>query len=470
MAVKILLPKLQRDIHEALKLWHSAEAGTSPLAYLQLFQQAHTNGNGHVRQTANTILLEALEQLATRHKVEAELLRRRFLDGLMMHTVANQLNLGESTTYRKQQEAIRLLALVVQEREDQARSEYQAHLEKRLKLPPETQLFGVETQQHHLQERLLSAESGWILSIEGLGGIGKTALANALIRQPELAGRFQQFAWVSAKQQDFLCGLKREQQTQPALTADALIEALFEQLVVPLTLGQSLQQKHTHLTQLLKDKPHLIVIDNLETIPDYQALLPTLHRLANPSKFLLTSRYSLQAQPDIFCCNSDELNPVDTLRFIRHEAKMRGLSLLVNAAETDLNRIYDVVGGNPLALKLVIGQVSVLPLEQVLNNLKQARGKKVQALYTFIYWQAWHMLDPDSQQVLLVMPLTQRATLEQLLALSQLESDNLNEALEKLVALSLVQVRGDLETRRYTIHRLTETFLLQEVVKWQPSV
>ncbi|NJN98487.1 MAG: AAA family ATPase [Anaerolineales bacterium] len=470
MAAKIPLPKLQQDIHEALKLWHCAEAGDSPLEYLQLFQRVHSGGNGHARQSANTILLEALEQLTTRHKVEAELLRRRFLDGVMMHTVANQLNLGESTTYRKQQEAIRLLALVVQEREAQARAEYQAHLEKRLMLPPETQLFGVETQLHHLQERLLSAESGWILSIEGLGGIGKTALANALIRQPELAGRFQQFAWVSAKQHDFLSGLKREQQTQPALTADALIEALFEQLAAPLTLGQSLQRKQTHLTQLLKDKPHLIVIDNLETIPDYQALLPTLHRLANPSKFLLTSRYSLQAQPDIFCCNSDELNPVDTLRFIRHEAKMRGLSLLVNAAETDLNRIYDVVGGNPLALKLVIGQVSVLPLEQVLNNLKQARGKKVQALYTFIYWHAWHMLDPDSQQVLLVMPLTQGATLEQLLALSQLELADLNEALEKLVALSLVQVRGDLETRRYAIHRLTETFLLQEVVKWQPSV
>lgn len=66
----------------------------------------------------------------------------------------------------------------------------------------------------------------------------------------------------------------------------------------------------------------------------------------------------------------------------------------------------------------------------------------------------------------LVMPLTQGATLEQLLALSQLELADLNEALEKLVALSLVQVRGNLQTRRYTIHRLTETFLLQEVVKW----
>jgi hypothetical protein len=39
--------------------------------------------------------------------------------------------------------------------------------------------------------------------------------------------------------------------------------------------------------------------------------------------------------------------------------------------------------------------------------------------------------------------------------------------LMNLTRLSLVEVGGDLEHRRYRIHRLTETFLLNEVVKWQ---
>jgi hypothetical protein len=43
---------------------------------------------------------------------------------------------------------------------------------------------------------------------------------------------------------------------------------------------------------------------------------------------------------------------------------------------------------------------------------------------------------------------------------------DLVEALEELVNLSLVNVFGDLTHRRYSIHRLTETFLLREVVKW----
>ena len=50
---------------------------------------------------------------------------------------------------------------------------------------------------------------------------------------------------------------------------------------------------------------------------------------------------------------------------------------------------------------------------------------------------------------------------------SDLSHDPLVQALEHLVKLSLVNVAGDLHHRRYSIHRLTETFLLREVIKWQ---
>lgn len=471
MTAPVLLSKLQADIHIALQGWHNLSVETSPLDYLQLFQQAQTRENGNARQVTNKILLEALEILAVKHKAEADLLRRRFLDGDMMHTVANRLNIGESTAYRKQQEALKQLALVVQAQEERVSAVYQVQLEKRLRLPPETQLFGVEAQLNSLQTVLLSPEPIWLVSIEGLGGIGKTALANALIRRPDLAGRFHGIAWVSAKQHEFLSSLDLEQITQPALTAETLTDLLLEQLVADAADLPSLpQQKQAILNRRLKDAPYLVVIDNLETVVDYQALLPALRRWANPGKFLLTSRHSLRAQANVFCCSLVELNEQETLRFIRHEAAMRGLSMLAQAPETDLKRIYGVVGGNPLAIKLVVGQISVLPLSQVLANLRQARGQKIEALYTYIYWQAWQMLQPASQQTLLVMPLTQEATLEQLLTISQLELDALSQALEQLVALSLVQVSGDLEARRYTIHRLTETFLLQEAVKWQTSL
>lgn len=461
--------QLQEDLHHALKTWHEAGPEASPLDYLQIFQQARLAGAGNTRQATNHVLFQAIEALAVEHTAEANLLRKRFLDGLTTHAVANQLNVSEATAYRKQQEALKLLARLVLAQETQARANYQANLEKRLHLPPDVTLFGVEKPLQTLLDGLSAPEPPWLFAVEGLGGIGKTALANALVRRPELLGRFANVAWVSAKQQEFLPGSGIEQTGQPALTAEALIAALLEQLDPAAPLVLSPQEKKFALTQLLKKAPHLIVIDNLETVVDYQALLPDLRHLANPGKFILTSRYSLQAQPDVFCYSLAELSQAEVQRFIRYEAKMRGQIPLLNAAEADLDRIYEAAGGNPLALKLIIGQLSVLPLSQVLDNLKQARGQSVDELYTYIYWQAWQLLDPAGRHTLLLMPLAQGGPLAQLLALTQLDPADLNRALQQLAGFSLVQVSGDLEERRYTIHRLTETFLLREVAKWQAS-
>jgi hypothetical protein len=284
-----------------------------------------------------------------------------------------------------------------------------------------------------------------------------------------LIGRFQDMAWVSAKQRDFFPGLGLAEKSSPALTADMFIDALLEQFGHAAALTQAPHEKRAILTQVLKQASYLIVIDNLETMADYQALLPLLWDLTNPSKMLLTSRHSLQAYPNIFCLTLPALDQVETFQLVKHEATTRGLFMLARATEAELQPIFEVVGGNPLALKLVVGQTAFLPLTQVLANLKEARGKNISDLYTHIYWQAWHMLDGPGQQTLLVMPLAQEGSLPHLLALSQLELVELYQALQQLATLSLVQVEGDLNERRYSIHRLTETFLLNEAITWRSS-
>ena len=65
------------------------------------------------------------------------------------------------------------------------------------------------------------------------------------------------------------------------------------------------------------------------------------------------------------------------------------------------------------------------------------------------------------------MPLAQGGTIAQISALSGLDEPTVDNALATLAHRSLVQVGGTLTDRRYTIHRLTETFLLTEALKWQ---
>lgn len=463
---KLVLPEI---IHKALKIWERADQNDSPFTHLQLHKQARRNGSVSAHQATDCILSNGLDELEAIDKDSAELLYKRFRDKILVHTIAYRDSVGQSTIYRRQNAAIKQLTSIIESREVQAQEKYQFDLEQRLQLPTQTTLSGVQTHLDHLLDQLIAPEPPWIVSIEGLGGIGKTALANVILRRPELSGLFEETAWVSAKQREYIPGIGLATEEIPALTIDTLVDIVLEQCTDDVPLQQTLPEKRMALKQLLKNAPYLIVIDNLETVTDYQSLLPILQEITNPSKVLLTSRHSLHGYPGVFCLTLDALNREATFDLIREEAKSPQLSALANADEMAWQRIYDTVGGNPLALKMVIGQTAFLSLSYVLDSLIGAEDKEYADLYTHIYWQAWQMMDDVSRQALLVMPLNHNGTFEQIQFNSQLEPAELRQALKQLTTLSLIQISGGLDKRRYAIHRLTESFLLNEATRWPSS-
>jgi hypothetical protein len=212
----------------------------------------------------------------------------------------------------------------------------------------------------------------------------------------------------------------------------------------------------------------MIVIDNLETLADVESLLPTVQDLANPTKFVLTSRQSFYAEPTLYHVAVPELSEPDALRLIRQEAKWSNLPVLAESSDAVLQPIYQTVGGNPLALRLVVGQTHIHTLESILDDLRMARGRPVEQLYTFIYRRAWDSLDELSQRVLLIMPLANPHgdELAYLAEVGDVDSGDLRLALNKLVTLNLVDARGGLNERRYSIHSLTRSFLHEQVARW----
>ena len=65
---------------------------------------------------------------------------------------------------------------------------------RKRKLPPKTQLFGIETRHRELFELVAANRSPWVVSVEGLGGIGKTALASQIARNPDMIRYFHSIA------------------------------------------------------------------------------------------------------------------------------------------------------------------------------------------------------------------------------------------------------------------------------------
>ncbi len=351
-------------IHRALRQWGSLQpdfAGWN--RYLKISAFGATGPHPPPAALARAVrewIYEGMKALEVEDPQAAQLLTWRFLDEESVSQVAHRAHLSPSQMMHRQRMAIRALAQVMWRGELALRQQRLARIQARLETPRPTHLFGVADQQHKLLETLSDPRSRWVIVLEGIGGIGKTALADWAVRQVITAPFYTDIAWVSARQEIFTLwsGLSA-QPPRPALTLEGFLDALITQLDLPDLRPLPPTHKFNEVRTFLKEQPYLIVVDNLETAADYQALVPHLLDLAAPTRFLLTSRYSLRAYPGVYSITLQELSWPDSLELMRHEAHERGIHWLGEASEETLFLIYQVVGGNPLALKLVVGQIGV---------------------------------------------------------------------------------------------------------------
>lgn len=466
---------LPEAVHDALRRWHTGKHSGPPWSEMlivtqHLARQPVPDPDLAVKEVVREAL-DTLGEQAGDNAAQAQILRLRFLDGRTAYNVANSLHLTENVVYKRQRLAIQALAAIIWQAEKAALAKREARIAVRLEIQEPPRLFGVADKLVDLVTRLTREDSPWLVAAVGIGGIGKTSLADAAVRKVVQTPTFADVAWVSARQGHFTLwnGLLKNFEGRPALTFEGLLDAIVEQFGFRDLTQLPPNQKQAGVNAWFKTSPYLVVIDNLETATDYRALVPSLRALVNPSKFLLTCRHSLHDYPGVYNLNLDELSAQDSLALLHHEASERGLTDVAAASDETLLRVYEVTGGNPLALKLLVGQMHALSLPQVVEDLRQARGRTIEELYRHIYWRAWHLLTAEAQQVLAIMPLVAESGggLEQITTVVGLEGDRLNATLKQLTALSLVNVRGTVEERRYGIHRLTETFLLNEVIKWQ---
>ncbi|MBN2117728.1 MAG: hypothetical protein JW730_14225 [Anaerolineales bacterium] len=452
-------------VHRALRAWHSQNT-SDVLGDLLLARQIEGEKKGAtLRLINNEVLLNGLNRLKQDDEEIADLLQRRFLNQETALQVAYRRNLSEDVVFQRQRAAIDLLAGVIWEQELELRQARLRQMETRLESPTYTRLFGVTEKLAELRTQLESNTEPWLVAMEGLGGIGKTSLADALARQLALGIHFSEIGWISARRRMFhLSGEIETLDDCSDLTLAKLVEELIAQFNLAGLSHQSDAEKLLGVKDFLKSHPCLVVIDNLETVANYRALVLQLTKLVNPSKFLFTTRYSLRDVSGVYIVTLRELPRADAVALIRHEAETRGLDDLAVSPETELEAIYRVTGGNPLAIKLMVGQIHSLSIPVVLSRFSAGKSKPVEELLDFLYQAAWQTLDENCRRVLRAMLLVpeEGGRLEQLAAAAELNEDDTVACLHRLVVLSLITVNGSLHERRYSLHPLTQAFVTRQ--------
>lgn len=318
--------------------------------------------------------------------------------------------------------------------------------------PDYVRFVGRETELARLKQLLAPENRTWVIVIDGIGGIGKSALALETAHRylqefdslPERE-RFQAIIWVSAK--------------TAVLTADGIalrkhatrtLEDIYTTVAVTLqrediTRAGSEEQSQI-VCQALTRQRTLLIVDNLETIDD-ERVNAFLMELPSPTKCIVTTRHRIDVAYPIRLTGMPR---TDALALIDQESDKKAVSLTRD--EADL--LYRRTGGVPLAIVWSIAQMGYgYGVSSMLRRLGDATGD----INRYCFASAVENLDSKpAYRLLTALSLfktdASRSALEYVADLAKLDQE---EGLVDLERLSLVNKSGD----RFSLLPLTRGYI-----------
>ncbi len=336
-------------------------------------------------------------------------------------------------------------------------------------LPTKTyhQLIGRSKEMEDILNALRSPDRRPMVAIVGLGGMGKTALAREIMGRCQQDEFFVHTVWTSAKTEHFIGG-RAVQGEEVTYDLDSVLGDIGRQCQRLDIATMSLEQKKLAVNHLLATKRTLIMLDNLETVPDSEQLVQSLFDILGDSKLLITSRHQVQ-HDRTYTVNLGGFPEEDGIAFLNSEGRERNISAVAEAPFKTLLEIHEKTGGAPLAMKLVVGQLSQQPMEAVLISLQEASAKgQDYNFYRFVYWYSWYLLDDTARMALVDMsvfpPMTGGAA-QDVEEVSQLAAGDFWTAIGRLVTMSLVDKLGLTGQERYALHALTHYFILADITE-----
>ncbi|MCP4543648.1 MAG: hypothetical protein GY832_41575 [Chloroflexi bacterium] len=296
-----------------------------------------------------------------------------------------------------------------------------------------------------------------IITIDGIGGIGKSALAlkaaHRYIHEYETLPqdeRFDAIIWISAK--------------QTILTAQGIISRrteLHNLNDIYTTIAATLERKDITqaraeersviVARALARQRTLLIIDNLETVDDEQ-VIAFIHEVPDPTKVIVTTRQRIDVAHPIRLL---EMSWEDTQGLIAQECEKKNVVL----TDEQARQLYDRTGGIPLALVWSIARVALgEDIENVLSRLAHPDSDIARFCLEGIVQR---LRDSESYKLLLAFALfAQDAPRKALGYVAGIKDKSSRiDGLIDLERLSLLNKQGD----RFSLLPLTRSYLDHEL-------
>jgi tetratricopeptide (TPR) repeat protein len=298
-----------------------------------------------------------------------------------------------------------------------------------------------------------------LVTIDGIGGIGKSALAletaHRYLREYEALPeeeRFGAIIWTSAKSSVLTADgiAPRQQITRTLDDIYTTISVTLER--EDITRARPEEQDELVRRALIQQRT-LLIIDNLETIDD-ERVNAFLRELPAPTKAIVTTRHRIDVAYPVRLTGMPR---EDGLALIAQECAKKGVMLTQAEAE----KLYDRTGGVPLAMVWSVAQMGFgHPVEAVLRRL----GQPSEDIARYCFEGTMERIrGKPAHKLLMALSLfatdASREALGYVADLPELDQDEGLVALEKLSLLNRQAGRFSLLplTRSYLAHELERT-------------
>jgi hypothetical protein len=311
-------------------------------------------------------------------------------------------------------------------------------------LPSPEYFVGREQEIERIKKELKTF--AWIISIDGIGGIGKTALAkhiaHLILNDDDLD--FGGIVWVSAKTTS-LSASGIESQLPQLSSVEDLFHEIFKVAGLKEFFGESLEQRQYRIKELLRTspKPYLFIIDNLDTVSDIKIrkFLEFLREYdSGGAKAIVTSRKSASSGESVIELKG--LLDHEAKELINYEiTKDPRLNFLQSVSTKNLEDIIHGCAGLPLAIKWILAKLkNTKPdIQDVIKDLNNHQNDLIKYIFSSIL----QTLSPLAKNVLSSLPAFQ-SNFSQLMLEDVFQqvpgSTNIIESLQELRSHYLIEL------------------------------
>ncbi|MGW9127755.1 RNA-binding domain-containing protein [Paenibacillus chitinolyticus] len=329
------------------------------------------------------------------------------------------------------------------------------------RLPPKPEsLVGRDEYIDKVLQSLDSRNRWWITSIEGLGGVGKTALASEIVWELYKSNRYESIVSVTAKNRELT--QSKIMPLKPELVGiDSVVDAILETNGFSEELKLPLIDRIETVKQILEMTETLIFLDNLETVDDSR-VFDFLKNLPTPTRALVTSRRQPETGEDRI--KLEGLNSVNSRSLV--DKLLEEYQLPFHVEETDRQRVTKISGGLPLAIIWLVGQIRLQSSTVFLNHINGEIPEIPEQILEFSFRNMFTLLSEDQRLILKLSALAPEESLnsEQYMHLTDWGRERINQAINGLVQSSFF-IRNDSETgSTYTVLPITASFAHQELM------